>query len=434
MNKGQGALMKIGIVGSGISGLMAAHDLFQEGHDVTIYEASSHVGGHVRTIWIDGAPNELGVFMFDPKSMHPKMASFARQLGCEMREFPLTYTLEYPEDGISWTNGNLDLPKTFRDLQVLLSMTKDSLGKGHFLRNHKFLFDLAKLQDDLKGFLDDPSFHDMTLDEAIKSGKTSKDVYDFWIVPNLICWWGVSREEAGTCSARVVFDSFYQVKENAQFFFVNGWSQFIDAIAKPFKNRILTSKPVEKVIRKGQKVTIVSQGEAKEFDHVVIATPPSVAKSLLQDQSEEETLILNSFPTKTTDVFLHTDKSFSPKKKTQGVINSLKDKRGEFTTFWTGGLHPTKPNIFVSWGDHLKESPNEKEVLLTCKWLRTIPEKKYLKACQKINEIQGNGGVWYAGAHVHALDPKDAPSVWHENAFLSGKQVAQKINNLKKLD
>ena len=40
--------MKIAIVGSGIAGLTAAHMLYPE-HEIAVFEAGGHVGGHVHT-------------------------------------------------------------------------------------------------------------------------------------------------------------------------------------------------------------------------------------------------------------------------------------------------------------------------------------------------------------------------------------------------
>ena len=40
--------MKIAIVGSGIAGLTAAHHLHGR-HDITVFEAGKHIGGHVHT-------------------------------------------------------------------------------------------------------------------------------------------------------------------------------------------------------------------------------------------------------------------------------------------------------------------------------------------------------------------------------------------------
>ena len=41
--------MKIAIIGTGISGMGAAH-LLSRNHEVTIYEKNDYIGGHSRTV------------------------------------------------------------------------------------------------------------------------------------------------------------------------------------------------------------------------------------------------------------------------------------------------------------------------------------------------------------------------------------------------
>ena len=44
--------MRIAVIGTGISGLVAAHRLHPE-HEITVYEAADRVGGHTNTVRVD---------------------------------------------------------------------------------------------------------------------------------------------------------------------------------------------------------------------------------------------------------------------------------------------------------------------------------------------------------------------------------------------
>ena len=48
--------MKIAIVGTGISGLVAAHHLADD-HDLTIFEANDYIGGHTNTCLLYTSPS-----------------------------------------------------------------------------------------------------------------------------------------------------------------------------------------------------------------------------------------------------------------------------------------------------------------------------------------------------------------------------------------
>src|SRR5690349_5794434 len=59
-----GGEMKIAIVGSGIAGNVAAWHLHREGHEITLFEAASHIGGHTHTHAIDGLAVDTGFIVF----------------------------------------------------------------------------------------------------------------------------------------------------------------------------------------------------------------------------------------------------------------------------------------------------------------------------------------------------------------------------------
>ncbi len=63
---------KIIVIGAGISGLVAANILKNKGADVTVLEATAHVGGRIRTDWSLGAPFEVGAgWIHGPSNQNP---------------------------------------------------------------------------------------------------------------------------------------------------------------------------------------------------------------------------------------------------------------------------------------------------------------------------------------------------------------------------
>lgn len=57
-------MSSIGIVGAGLSGLVAAHRLRQSGHDVTVYESAEHAGGRAHSFQWEGQRIATGAHLF----------------------------------------------------------------------------------------------------------------------------------------------------------------------------------------------------------------------------------------------------------------------------------------------------------------------------------------------------------------------------------
>ncbi len=85
--------MRIAIVGSGIAGLCCAH-LLDEGHEVTLYEAGDHVGGHTHTHDLTGGGQPVRVdtgFIVFNEETYPGFLKLLARLGVASRPSDMSF-------------------------------------------------------------------------------------------------------------------------------------------------------------------------------------------------------------------------------------------------------------------------------------------------------------------------------------------------------
>jgi phytoene dehydrogenase-like protein len=57
--------MRVAVIGAGISGLVSAYVLAKAGADVVLYEKEDYLGGHAKTVNVDGIDLDLGFMVFN---------------------------------------------------------------------------------------------------------------------------------------------------------------------------------------------------------------------------------------------------------------------------------------------------------------------------------------------------------------------------------
>ena len=88
--------MKIAVVGSGIAGLAAAWRL-SDAHDIEIFEASDHIGGHTHTVPVEEDGKtwnvDTGFVVFNERT-YPGLCAFFDELGVKSRSSCMSFSVK----------------------------------------------------------------------------------------------------------------------------------------------------------------------------------------------------------------------------------------------------------------------------------------------------------------------------------------------------
>ena len=101
--------MKIAVIGSGISGLVAAHRLNKR-HDVTVFEADDRAGGHTRTaeVQVGGGTHavDMGFIVYNERT-YPGLVNLFEELGVESQPTRMSFGVRCERTGIEWGSRSL---------------------------------------------------------------------------------------------------------------------------------------------------------------------------------------------------------------------------------------------------------------------------------------------------------------------------------------
>jgi uncharacterized protein len=291
--------MRIAIVGGGASGMAAAYWLDKQKHHVTVFEKEPILGGHIRTLNKNVAPNqsecneilENGVLEFP--TVFYNFVALMQELGVELEPVQIGSSLFF-KDGRHFLS-KVAIQKNFTGIQRLIEyLWLDAL----YARSAGFLMKMrfAKMHD----------FYDQPLSQPLNSSCTRNT----WLKLLTMYSYSIPFEIINNFPAELAIP---MLREYASVNWVRikgGVYSYIEKILERFRGEILANREIGSIFRDGDGVKIVlSSGEIQEFDLVVFATPPDQIMRLLSDPTDAEIKRFSAWQANYATTLLHADTS-----------------------------------------------------------------------------------------------------------------------------
>lgn len=410
---------KIAVIGSGISGLSAAWRL-SGNHEVELFESADRLGGHAhtRTVDIEGQSVEVdtGFIVYNPRN-YPNFTALLKKLDVETAESDMSFAASLGSGRFEYSSNPGGL----------------FAQRRNFLRPRmwRMLFDLVRLYRQSKNF--DLTSDERTLDEFLREEGYSDTFRNDHILPMCAAIWSSPSEQMKHYPARTFFRFFInhgllQLTDRPAWRTIRDGSQkYVSALHEDFAGQTHLGTGILSIERTPGGVLVhTTSGESRLFDEVVLATHSDQAMGLLQNPSRREVDILGRIRYRPNTAILHTDTSLMPGKRAAWASwNYLETTHGPSArseislTYWMNALQPLKTDtpVLVTLNPQQDICPDN--ILTIDEYDHPVFDSAAVAAQQELPEIQGEGGVWYAGAWMG--------SGFHEDGLQAGLAVAEAI-------
>lgn len=416
-----GKTMKIAVIGSGISGNVAAYHLSRQ-HDVTLFEKRDRLGGHSATVDItyndpdDRMSVDTGFIVYNELN-YPGLTQLFAELGVETEPSNMSFGFSANKGALEWSG---------QSLSTVFAQKRNLLNPLFWLMLRDiFRFNKAAARDHESGISGDE-----TLGEWLDRYSFSTQFRNRYLLPMGAAIWSTPASEIQAFPARSFLHFFYNHRlinlDRPQWRTVRGGSrEYVRKLAEASDIKTVLDAPVTGVERRDNQVWVTSKGETEQFDEVIFATHSDQALAALTDASPEEREILAAVRYLPNQVYLHRDKNLMPKRENVwSSWNYLTDGQvagsGFMTvSYWMNllqNLDHAKP-VFVTLNPPAPPAPDT----IFGHYVYDHPQfdKAALRAQEALPSIQGVNGVWFCGAWTGYG--------FHEDGLQSALRVCQAL-------
>jgi predicted NAD/FAD-binding protein len=409
--------VRIAIVGAGISGLATAH-LLHPRHEITVFEAGPRPGGHANTVRVDTEDAthhvDTGFIVFNDRN-YPHFEKLLAALNVPSQPSDMSFGVsdggDFEYNGAS-PNG--------------LFANRSHLVTPWF---HRMIADLVRFNANARALLrrggEGPS-----LGHWLDGGGYSRAFIERLIVPQASAVWSADPRQMWTFPARFLVEFFANhgmlgfAKRPQWQTIVGGSRTYVEAVTRPFAERLRVNSPIAAITRDEDGVTITPRGgEAERFDEVVLATHSDQALRMLGDATDREHEILSAIPYQPNEAVLHTDRSLLPRRRRAWAswnYHLLPEPTGMTTvTYHMNRLQALDADREFCVTLNRSDAIDPAKVLRTISYAHPVFTPEGARAQARHHEISGHNRTHYAGAYWR----------WgfHEDGVLSAVRVAERF-------
>jgi predicted NAD/FAD-binding protein len=408
-------LLKVAIVGSGISGLAAARAL-SGAADITLYEAGPYFGGHTHTVDVtlptSAGPVRHGVdtgFLVLNERTYPELIRMLDELGVATAKSDMSFSVQALEASrgrrLEWSGSNLNSLFAQRSNLVnrrFLGMLRDLLRFNKLTTRMATSGSEAELMQPLGEFLREQGF--------------GAAFCDWYFLPMMACIWSCPTGQMLQFPVATMIrfchnHGLLQISHRPQWWTVQGGAKhYVQKITASIADKRLNT-PVRRIessaVTDGRAagVRIITDAGTEVFDKVIIATHSDQALTLLDQPSRQEQETLAAIQYQANRAVLHTDSSVLPKRKAAWAAWNY-----ERTAASADGSERVCLHYLIN---RLQPLPWQQPVLVSLNPVREIEAKDVLgefdyahpvfdlaaiNAQSRMPALQGQHGRYYCGA------------------------------------
>ncbi|MCU1498622.1 MAG: putative Flavin-containing amine oxidase [Acidimicrobiales bacterium] len=413
--------MRIAIIGSGISGLTAAHRLHPD-HDVTVFEADDRVGGHANTVRADLDDGtfdvDTGFIVYNDRN-YPVFSRLLADLQVPTQPSDMSLAVRDEHHDLEWGTN----------LSRLFAQRRNLANPGFVAMIGEVLRWNRLGQRILAGGVEVDELR--PVGDVLAERRFSRRFLDWYLIPLAAAIWSadpatVDRFPVATFCRFLDNHGMLSLGERPAWRTVTGGSRrYVDALTAPFAHLIRTATPVTAVERHADGIEVRARDEpvGTVFDRVVLATHSDQALKLLVDADAVEKEIAGAVRYQHNVATLHTDRSLLPRHRRSWASWNVQVLAGEqrrvAMTYHMNRLQAldSRHELCVTLNRH--DAIDPATVLRRIDYDHPVFDAAAIAGQRRRAELQGRGGLYWAGAW------------WgygfHEDGARSGSDVARLI-------